>query len=131
MTETIVEKDGENQNISAVNSDDKPLWYFAHPYSASTKPGQIRNFELANERAIRLLDAGYMIFSPISHSHPLQEVKDSSRDYWISLDKCFMNRCDGLILAPGWKESKGCRIEKEYFEKTGKFIKLFEEMDDI
>lgn len=100
----------------------KKLWYFAHPYSSSEPDGRSKNFHLCNQRAVQLLDAGYHIFSPISHSHPLQGVARNGSEFWLDLDASFMQRCDGLILAPGWETSKGCRVEQDYFSKAGKPI---------
>ena len=104
------------------------LWYFAHPYSSPSKENHSENFALCNDRAVRLLDNGYLIFSPISHSHPLQHVKESTLDFWLKLDVEFMDRCDGLILAPGWEESEGCRFEYEYFKEKNKPILFYSEI---
>jgi len=103
------------------------LFYFAHPYSGNCE----ENFRLANERTIKLLNAGYHIFSPISHSHPLQMVQDNSYKFWLCLDKTIMSRCDGIILAPGWKDSKGCQVERKWFESMGLPILEYEKMDSI
>jgi hypothetical protein len=84
------------------------LWYFAHPYSGDTEG----NYKRCNLRATRLLKAGYVIYSPITHSHPLELHK--GYEYWLAFDKVYLDKCDGIILAPGWKKSKGCRWEYEY-----------------
>ena len=101
------------------------LWYFGHPYSSRAENGKLANFNLCNERTVQLLDLGYKIFSPISHSHPLQKVKQNSSEFWIDLDSAFMDRCDGLILAPHWENSKGCEIEYDYFKKQNKPVLYF------
>jgi len=91
------------------------LYYFAHPYSGNPE----ENFRLANERTVVLIENDWDVFSPISHSHPLQLIKDRPYDEWMELDNVIMSRCDGLILAPGWQKSKGCVLEREWFAKRG------------
>ncbi len=91
------------------------LYYFAHPYSGNPE----ENFRLANERTVKLIDAGWQIFSPIGHGHPIQVIKDRPCSEWMNLNYVIMSRCDGLILAPEWQKSKGCVLEREWFAKRG------------
>lgn len=82
----------------------KKLWYFAHPYSDDPP----NNFKLANERALKLLNSGYHVFSPITHSYPLELIENHDYEFWMELDELILPKCYGLILAPNWKNSKGC-----------------------
>lgn len=91
------------------------LYYFAHPYSGNPE----ENFRLANERTLKLLNAGYNVFSPITHSHPLQAIESHDYEFWMQLDEVIIPRCGGLILAPGWRKSKGCQSERDIFAKRG------------
>jgi len=104
---------------------DSKLWYFAHPYSGENEQG---NFDLNNERVSALLDFGYRIYGPITYCHVLHLVKHRDWKFWIDFDRPFMEKCDGLILAPGWENSKGCKIEYEYFQKVGKPILFYREL---
>lgn len=83
------------------------LYYFAHPYEEDPE----KNFKLANTRTVKLLDAGYLVFSPITHTHYLQGVKQNNHDFWLHLDFTIMDRCDVVIFAPEWEHSKGCVLE--------------------
>lgn len=107
----------------------KGLWYFAHPYTVKDKNGNYvpngeeANFRLCNYRASRLLLAGYNIYSPISHTHPIhiacpEFLATHEHEKWYQLDNDFINKTDwnGIILAPNWKNSSGCKAEKEQFE---------------
>ena len=96
------------------------LYYFAHPYSATNKQKVNGNFLMANHRANKLLDLGFKVYSPVSMTHLLHEETERSWGFWMELDALFARKCDGLILGPGWEDSKGCKIEKEWFEKKGK-----------
>jgi hypothetical protein len=109
-------------------SNHEYLWYFAHPYSGKSKMIEKANFEMCCSRATKLLDNGYNIYAPICHTHPIEQYKNQPWEFWLSLDKLFVDRCDGLILAPGWEYSKGCLQEKAWFEKAGKPIKEYGEI---
>ena len=103
------------------------LWYFAHPYD-STNNTPAKNYQLCNQRATKLMDLGYIIFSPITHSHPLNVIKKRSFESWMSFDRLIMPMCMGLILAPRWRESKGCKEEYEYFKSIGRMILFYEDL---
>lgn len=108
----------------------KGLWYFAHPYTCKDKDGNYvpegeeANFRLANYRAARLIKAGYNVYSPISHTHPIHRALPAflarhEHELWYELDLDFLKRTKfaGIILAPGWTQSKGCGMEHDWFLK--------------
>ena len=110
----------------------KGLYYFAHPYTAKDEAGNYvpeaeeANFQICNYRAGRLLTAGFNIYSPISHTHPIHQASPlllsrHEHEMWYALDLEFIAKTDftGIILAPGWKASKGCVLEKQTFEDMG------------
>jgi len=117
------------------------LWYFAHPHTAKDANGNYvpeaeeANFRLCNYRAAVLLQLGYNIYSPISHSHPIHRASPTflarhEHEMWYELDNEMIVKCDfkGVILAPGWQHSKGCDGEKKAFEKLDRIVKFY---DDI
>jgi hypothetical protein len=116
----------------------KGLWYMAHPYTSIDAEGRFvpeaedANFQLANHRAAELLKRGYNIYSPISHTHPIHRacpefLGNREHEMWYHLDNDLISRTnfDGIILPPGWQESKGCCAERELFEAAGKAIKHY------
>lgn len=111
------------------------LWYFAHPYTARDEykrfvpEAEEANFLLCNYRAGRLLIAGYNVYSPISHTHPIHRATPEflarhEHEMWYQLDIHFLDNTNfaGIILAPGWNNSKGCVIEKTWFEEHDREI---------
>jgi hypothetical protein len=101
------------------------LYYFAHPYSAKTEEGRTANFELACRRSAILLLKGYNIFSPIVHSHPIEMAnpellswpQEKLWQFWLDIDLAILEFVNftGIILAPLWGTSKGCKKEYEWF----------------
>lgn len=104
--------------------DKKLLYYFAHPYTGDEQ----NNFILANHRSVELLNRGFYIFSPITHSHPLQNIKIFDGKVWEELDRFFIDFCDGLIVAPSWQYSGGCVKEHSAFTLAGKPIYNYEDL---
>ena len=119
----------------------KGLYYFAHPYTAKKKDGSYSlaaedaNFKICNYRAGELIRRGYNVYSPISHTHPIHMatpsfVANEVHEPWYQLDDDVIYRCkfDGIILAPGWENSKGCVHERELFEELHRDILLYEKI---
>jgi len=100
----------------------QPGWfYFAHPYSADDKERTKANLYACCKRAAKLMADGWRIFSPISHSHPINEVwpgKEPENQYWYDLDEEMIRAkwFAGLILAPYWQNSNGCCKELLLFQ---------------
>lgn len=114
------------------------LWYFAHPYSAKTPDGRYclaaeeANFRLCCLRAARLLDAGWNIYAPICHTHPIHMayapfLAREEHQMWYRLDNAFIEHANftGIILADGWAGSIGCCNEKARFGLLGRQVRYF------
>ena len=70
----------------------KGLWYLAHPYSGD----HLKNFKKVNIIAAKLIKQGIMIYSPISHTHPIAydgKLDPDDHDLWLKLDRQFMEYC--------------------------------------
>jgi len=118
----------------------KGIWYLAHPYTCKDKygehipGGEEANYNLSNIRAAKLIEQGYLIYSPISHSHPIHTAwpafvsNNVIHNMWYEFDKQYIEQIPfvGIILAPGWEDSEGCKKEKALFERLGREIKFYE-----
>jgi nucleoside 2-deoxyribosyltransferase len=102
--------------------------YLACPYSHPTcKEWERVRFDLANIAAMTLINAGYIVFSPISHSHPVSSTQPAERNsyvLWLGQDVHFMEWADKCVVLtlPGWLDSHGVKWEIEWFTKNQKPI---------
>jgi len=68
-------------------------------------------------------------------THPIHETAHMLGLYegeyweeWMAFDQEILVKCNGLILCPGWEDSKGCKQERLYFLYNKKPILLLEEI---
>lgn len=100
--------------------------YLGCPYSHSDWKQRELRFHLVSRAAGRLMLQGHVVYSPISHSHPVCCVTPGLRpkgweDFWREQDFWFLARAERLtILAlPGWERSVGLQAEIAYAEARG------------
>lgn len=103
--------------------------YLASPYTSKYVNEMEERFRAACRAAGDLMNSGYLVFSPIAHTHPIAVVCDLPRhaDFWMEYDETFIEWCDELWVLgiDGYKESKGIKAEVRIAEKLGKPIKLY------
>jgi len=89
--------------------------YLCMPYSHPEIDRREARFRLSNQLAARLIEKGFNVLSPISHSHPIAEFMNNHNDsnFWTRLDIEWIKHCDEMFVAnhPAWRSSKG--IAKE------------------
>lgn len=98
------------------------LIYLASPYSHSDPAVMQQRYEQVCEATAGLLRAGYMVYSPIVHSHPLTEYGlPTDWAYWERLDTRKIRACDELwVLAlKGWEASTGVDCEMRIAKNLG------------
>ena len=110
-----------------IKPNKRELIYLACPYTHPTPDVRAERFHQATKAAAALIRQGYIVFSPITMTHPIDiEMAGADNtlgaDFWVAFDETFMERCDVFVLLPleGWQESKGVRREIEYFRIAGK-----------
>ncbi len=117
------------------------LWYFAHPYTVRGEDGESKhagehaNFLQACVKTSELMKRGFNVYSPIAHTHPVhiidpQFIKNDEYKLWRNLDNLILGKTNfsGIILPPRWETSKGCREEREEFQKKNLRILLYEDI---
>lgn len=91
--------------------------YLAAPYSSDSELEKHWRFNCVNKKAAELMEKGYQVFSPISHSHPISNYvsteNNMSHDFWLRQDFWILEICNELhiLQLDGWIESKGVRAE--------------------
>ena len=107
-----------------------PLTYLAVPYSHPNPYVQQYRFRMANRAAAYLMGKGHIVFSPISHSHPISVETGLPGDfkYWEKFDTAFLNYSWKLVVLTltGWDTSKGIAAE---IKIAGKLNLILEYLD--
>jgi uncharacterized protein DUF1937 len=101
-------------------------FYLCAPYSHPDPEVRKARYEAVCKAAGDLMCEGKTIFSPLSHTHPIQQRmrEDKGHDFWMKADYPFLVAADGLIvlMLDGWQESKGVEEEIRVASYLGKPI---------
>lgn len=95
------------------------LVYLASPYSHPDGHVRTKRFEEVCKKAAELMGAGYLVFCPIAHSHPIEVIgmpDIKSGDWWLRQDFAILKACDELVVLKmdGWDKSYGVGKEIEF-----------------
>ena len=98
--------------------------YLACPYSHADKSVREHRVEQVNKKAAELMMSGYLVFSPLSHSHPISkhcDVDPCDNGFWLRQDLWILKFCDELhiLCIDGWKQSVGIKIEIKEAKNIG------------
>ena len=89
--------------------------YLASPYSHTDPNVTHRRFQAAAKAAAKLMREGYIVFSPIAHSHPVSHFLGNGldHDFWLRQDLEFLKIAKKVVvlMLPGWQESRGVGAE--------------------
>lgn len=95
--------------------DNRQLTYLACPYTHSDSLIREERFELVTKLAGYLINQGYIIFSPITHCHPIAELCSLSGgwEYWEKVCRTYLNHSNMMIVyqLDGWNTSDGVSAE--------------------
>ena len=101
----------------------KKIAYLATPYSDKDPLVKEERFQKVNKVAAKLIKRGEIIFSPISHTHPIAMVGNlpGGWEYWDEFDRAYLSCCYKLyvLMLDGWKESSGTQAEIKIAEELG------------
>lgn len=103
--------------------------YLAAPYSNPDASVRQTRYDAVNRKAAEMIEAGHVVFSPISMTHPIDGLMSGppgSSDYWIEFDRPFMDACSSLVVLTldGWMESSGVRREIAAFRAANKPVEF-------
>lgn len=93
------------------------MLYLASPYTHKSKRIMQKRFKDVTIFLGRLISLGYVVFGPITMSHPVQQHFNmpSTWNFWQKPDTEILKKCNGLVVLtlPGWDESIGVKAEIE------------------
>ena len=99
------------------------ITYLAVPYTHADPKIRHHRFERVNKMAARLMSQGQIIFSPISHSHPIAIEGKANTDwsYWVNFDTAFLKCSKKLIVLKleGWETSTSVTCEIKIAKELG------------
>ena len=99
------------------------ITYLASPYSHPLASVREARFRLVCHAAAYLIQTGYVIFSPIAHTHHIA-MHDLPKDfdYWSKIDMEFLAVCGSMIvlMLDGWEKSVGVKAETHIMREARK-----------
>jgi len=105
--------------------------YLATPYSHDNPEIRKARFKKINRVAAALMREGNLVFSPISHTHPIALAGDLPKgwEFWKEYDRTFIDWCDEVqvFMQEGWKESTGVSAEIEIARELDKPVIFIED----
>ena len=97
--------------------------YLAVPYTHEDPAIMEQRFIQVNKVASVLINNGEVIFSPISHTHPIKLAGDlpGTWQFWDEFDRAYLEHCYKLyvLMLDGWKESMGVQAEINIAKELG------------
>lgn len=99
------------------------MWYIATPYQACPDGKGVAYYR-AVDVLRELTRRNVVAFCPIAHNHEAGAGLSEEHEFWMGVDRPFMDRCDGLLVMkqPGWGESRGISEEIDTFQAAGKLV---------
>ena len=89
--------------------------YLASPYTHDDADVRHERYVCACRAAAYLMARGEVIFSPIAHSHPIEQQggRMESGEFWRRQDEPYLEFCSKLyvLLLAGWDRSAGVAHE--------------------
>lgn len=112
------------------------LVYLASPYSHADPEIKLERFERVCKAAAKLMEAGYEVFCPIAHSHPIEVHGMSyvhSGEFWLNQDYAILKHCDALIVfkLDGWDSSDGIYHEVVFAFENNIPVWFMEDETDV
>ena len=112
------------------------LVYLACPYTHPEPHIQAKRFHIASRAALWFMQKGWIVFSPLSHTIPIEEQSDGPlgwEAFWQKQDFAMLKRCDRLFVLKieGWKESVGVRDEIKWAEQLSMPISYIDPEDIV
>jgi len=100
--------------------------YLAAPYSHDDPSVRQSRRYAAARAAGQIMDAGRLVYSPLSHSWGVLHASPAiiNERTWLRHGLDMVRRCDAVVVLQidGWRESEGVTVEVETARQNGKTV---------
>lgn len=86
--------------------------YVAGRYRSDTENGVYQNIQAAREMALKLWRPGVAVITP--HMNTAFFGGAQPDEVWLNGDLAMLERCDVIVMLPGWWNSKGATAERAF-----------------
>ena len=99
--------------------------YLCCPYSHDDASVREARFRIACRVAMKLMEMGYVVYSPISQSHAIEQVcgiRKPWSPFWKRQDSALLDKSDMIYIVGinGWPDSVGVTYERKRAKRAGK-----------
>jgi len=92
--------------------------YLACPYWHENSEIREKRYQMVTSKTGKLMELGYQVFSPITHSHPISlNMNKQGHDFWMKQDYPYIKLWADEVWVyaiDGWRESVGVGLEIDY-----------------
>ena len=125
----------KNRSVNGGKGNNMKKIYLACPYSHPDPMVRQQRFDMVCQKAAELMEQGYCVFSPISHSHPISKYTTADANnysFCLKQDMAWLMVCDEfhILCLPGWEESIGVKIEDLMADLVSNIPVIFHEVDN-
>ena len=96
--------------------------YVAGAYTAATPWLIEQNVRRAESIGYLIAQAGAVPLIPHANMRWQHLTAELTTDWWYAATRELLNRCDAVVMVPGWEASNGARYERERAIETGKLV---------
>jgi hypothetical protein len=101
--------------------------YVAGPFRSPHQWGQQQNVMVAMALALEVWQRGHAAICPHSNTMFFQDAAPD--DVWLDGDLAILGRCDGVLMTPDWRASRGATEERRVALEAG--LPVFETVEEL
>ena len=99
--------------------------YIAGAYTGNNFEEIDANIKKAEAFAVALANRGIGFFCPHLNTAHFETKSTATYEFYLEMNLAILDRCDGMLLMPGWETSRGAMGEYLHVQSGNKNIKMF------
>lgn len=108
------------------------LLYIAGRYRGRTREAVESNISAARFMGRLATERNWMPVIPHLNTADFEHSTDKDDQFWLDGTLTLMQKCDAVLMVPGWKESSGATTEHNLAKRMGiPIFYTFEELPDV